>query len=475
MEFYESHSLSIEMVKDNEILKVYCPKLAFFKNLSKEMLKTFQEEANRTSVQTKLSALLGEKDRLYETLKQLYDLEEFFSKTGPFKFLFIYPNVIEFICLILGIIVNVIILLGYNIVNDEDQKDVLKNIQLFGTSMGTSKAILLALGITLTIFSSLIFAEFLTRKAPIIFRNIYIKYLKDIFETKIKKMNELEIRRIDKILTLNGIKNLFKKLGIYLRLIIDPNVLYALAYILFSLLGLFVHDFFFAFHLMEFIKSQPILRSVLKAVYEPLNQLTYIFIFFLILVYFYALIVYYFFYDIMPENSCESIVYCLAYIYSNTFTSGGNLGNFIDDEGGNVNYDASLTRYLLDISYTIIMVCLVFQMVTGLIIDTFSSLRNAGEEIENDIDNICFICGLNRGKIEKYYIGKEGFNKHLEDHDIASYFFYMFYLEEKNHSDYSGIESYVKTEIDKESISWFPIERCLRIEEWDTKHKNLLN
>jgi hypothetical protein len=65
--------------------------------------------------------------------------------------------------------------------------------------MGTSKAILLALGITLTIFSSLIFAEFLTRKAPIIFRNIYIKYLKDIFETKIKKMNELEIRRIDKV------------------------------------------------------------------------------------------------------------------------------------------------------------------------------------------------------------------------------------------------------------------------------------
>ena len=475
MEFYESHSLSIEMVKDNEILKAYCPKLAFFKNLSKEMLKTFQEEANRTSVQTKLMALLGEKDKLYETLKKLYELEEFFSKTGPFKFLFIYPNIIEFICLILGIIVNVFILIGYNVDKDEDQKDVLQNVQLFGSSKSTSKKILLALGITLTLFSSLIFTEFLTRKAPLIFRNIYVRYLKDTFETKIKKMNELEIHRIDKILTLNGIKNLLKKIGIYLRLISDPNVLYALAYILFSLLGLFVHDFFFAFHLMEFIKSQPILRSVLKAVYEPLEQLAYIFIFFLILVYFYSLIIYYSFYDIMPENSCESIVYCLAYVYSNTFTSGGNLGNFIDDEAGNVNKDASLTRYLLDISYTIIMVCLVFQMVTGLIIDTFSSLRNAGEEIENDIDNICFICGLNRGKIEKYYLGKEGFNKHLEDHDIASYFFYMFYLEEKQHSDYSGLESYVKAEIDKESISWFPIERCLRIEDWESKHKNLLN
>ena len=48
-------------------------------------------------------------------------------------------------------------------------------------------------------------------------------------------------------------------------------------------------------------------------------------------------------------------------------------------------------------------------------------------------------------------------------------------MQKKNHSDYSGIESYVKAEIDKESISWFPIERCLRIEDWDTKHKNLLN
>ena len=201
-----------------------------------------------------------------------------------------------------------------------------------------------------------------------------MNYLKDLFDQKSKRMNELEIRRIDKILTINGFKDFLKKMQIYFQLIFDSDVLYALAFIAFSLLGLFVHNFFFAFHLIEFIKTQPILRNVLKAVYEPLSQLVFIFIFFIILVYFYSLIIFYFFYDIMPENSCSSVVICLAAIYSNTFTSGGNLGNFIDQNEEHMNNKGDMPRCVLDISFTIIMVWLVFQMVSGLIVDSLNML-----------------------------------------------------------------------------------------------------
>ena len=92
-----------------------------------------------------------------------------------------------------------------------------------------------------------------------------MNYLKDLFDQKSKRMNELEIRRIDKILTINGFKDFLKKMQIYFQLIFDSDVLYALAFIAFSLLGLFVHNFFFAFHLIEFIKTQPILRNVLQS------------------------------------------------------------------------------------------------------------------------------------------------------------------------------------------------------------------
>ena len=174
----------------------------------------------------------------------------------------------------------------------------------------------------------------------------------------------------------------------------------------------------------------------------------------------------------MPDNTCNSPLICMLAIYSNTFTSGGNLGNFIDEKEESENVSGDMERYVLDISYTIIMVWLVWQMVSGLIVDTFNSLRGEREEKEEDMETTCFICGLDREKIGKYYVGKDGFDNHLQDHSIENYLFYMFYLEDKDPSEYSGLESYIKELIDKESITWFPIERCFKIEEWENKRKN---
>ena len=177
----------------------------------------------------------------------------------------------------------------------------------------------------------------------------------------------------------------------------------------------------------------------------------------------------------MPEFTCNSPLICMMFIYSNTFTSGGNLGNFIDTKEESINYSGDMERYVLDISYTIIMVSIVWQMVSGIIIDSFDGLRGEREDLEEDMDTICFICGLERETIEKYYIGKEGFEKHLQDHNINNYFFYIFYLEDKDPNEYSGLESYVKKDLDKESTRWFPIGRSLKIEEWENKQKSLKN
>ena len=134
MLFFKENSLNIEIVKDGEVLRVFCPKLPFFKHLTEDILKEFQTEANRTSIQTKLNALLNQKDEYYQTLLQLYKLELIFKKTGPLQYFFTYQNVIKIICLILTFVKNFFILIEYNIKNDKDQKDVLKNVILFGRS-----------------------------------------------------------------------------------------------------------------------------------------------------------------------------------------------------------------------------------------------------------------------------------------------------------------------------------------------------
>ena len=465
MNFYLNNSLNIEILKDDIVFKVYCPKLSFFNGFDEKIRKNFEDNAKRNTVQTKLMSLMSEKDKIYQKIKQLSSLEEFFKDISIFRLLFNYPNEVQNIGFGLIVIMNLLIFFGYNAEKDEDQQDVIYHVEFYPLDKYKSQIILKVLGCIIAVFSLIKLFEFVTREAILIFKTLYTNHLKDVYESNINTMSDLEIHSVDYFFDSKS----YKKLLIYISLFLDIKVLYALAYMVFAILGIFVHNFFFAFHLIEFIISQPILQYVFRAIVDPIAQLAYTFIFFFILIYFYSLIIFYNFVEIMPKNSCDSPVICMVYIYSNTFTSGGNLGNFIDEN--HPNDDGDMVRYALDISYTIIMVWLVWQMVSGLIVDTFESLRGNREDKEDDMKSKCFICGLDKEKIEKYYPGKEGFEKHLQDHSIINYFFYTFYLEDKDSSEYSGLESYIKNQIDKESISWFPIEKSLKIEEWDSKHK----
>ena len=475
IEFYSENSLSIEILKDNVVFKVYCPKLQYFNSFDEKMKKKFDENADRNSIQTKLMSIINEKDQIYVTLKQINYLSQKYKKLGPLKYLFIYRDYVQLVGLILIVIMNILIFFGYNAEKDKDQENVVKYIRIFNLSDNVSTAILHFLGIIILCFNIIIFIEFIFKDAVIIYKNLYRNFLKNSYEDKKGYVDDFEIHRVYRFLKASGYSLFFNKLLIYIKLIFNFQVLYRFCYMVFAILGLFVHHFFFAFHLIEFIKSQPILKIVFLAFYEQLAQLIYTYIFFFILIYFYSLLIYYHYYDLMPEFTCNSPLICMMFIYSNTFTSGGNLGNFIDTKEESINYSGDMERYALDISYTIIMVSIVWQMVSGIIIDSFDGLRGEREDLEEDMDTICFICGLKRETIEKYYIGKEGFEKHLQDHNVNNYFFYIFYLEDKDPNEYSGLESYVKKDLDKESTRWFPIGRSLKIEEWENKQKSLKN
>ena len=469
MEYYSHNSVSIEILKDDIVFKVYCPKLSFFDGFDENNKKNFEDNAKRTSLQTKLMSLMNEKDKIYHKIKQLDSLQQKLKNIWLLQILFDYPDEVQKVGFALNILMNILIFIGYNTEKDDDKKDIIYHVEFFGINPDTSDLILSILGIIIAFFSFIKLFEFLTREAILIFKTMYTDQLKEIYEERLIQMSNLEIHRMNYFFH----TKIYKKILIYISLVVDIKVIYALLYFVFAILGIAKHKFFFAFHLIEFIISQPILQYVFRAIIDPIAQLAYTFIFFFILIYFYSLIIFYYFQDIMPENSCDSPLICMVFIYSNTFTSGGNLGNFIDEGGNgeNENVDGDMVRYALDISYTIIMVGLTWQMVSGLIVDTFESLRGSREDKEDDMKSICFICGLDKEKIEKYYPGKEGFEKHLQDHSVSNYFFYTFYLEDKESSEYSGLESYIKEQIDNESISWFPNGRSLKIEEWESKHK----
>ena len=57
-------------------------------------------------------------------------------------------------------------------------------------------------------------------------------------------------------------------------------------------------------------------------------------------------------------------------------------------------------RYVFDLSFFIIVIILLLNLLFGIIIDAFADLRDERNMIEEDIREKCFICGLRRFDFE---------------------------------------------------------------------------
>ena len=98
-------------------------------------------------------------------------------------------------------------------------------------------------------------------------------------------------------------------------------------------------------------------------------------------------------------------------------------------------------------------------MVGGIIIDNFAKLRNDESDMTFEMNNVCTICGMNRDDIEKIYdkLGKT-YQDHInDDHDPFNYIFYLFYINKKDSTEYTGMESYIwNMAYVQKDITWFP-------------------
>ncbi len=70
------------------------------------------------------------------------------------------------------------------------------------------------------------------------------------------------------------------------------------------------------------------------------------------------------------------------------------------------------------------------QTVSGLIIDAFGDLRDQLEQVREDLESKCFICGIGK---EYFDATPHGFDRHVErEHNFANY---MYVFPQKNNLD----------------------------------------
>ncbi|GMH59256.1 hypothetical protein TrRE_jg3548 [Triparma retinervis] len=236
------------------------------------------------------------------------------------------------------------------------------------------------------------------------------------------------------------------------------------------------YPLFYSLQLFTIIPMSPTLTSVMRAVTDPGNQLVMSAVLGLIIIYTFSLIAFFFFHSSgammnndQGVNECHDMISCLKSFVRNGLLYGGGIGDFINgDLGNSPDLDDDLgywSRLMFDLSFFIIVIVLLLNIIFGIILDTFSSLREAQNTKIELKSSQCFICGLGRDLFEdQKQLGGKGFAFHqTNEHSVYDYVYFTIYLRSKHDTEFNGAETFVQECLDKDDISWIPDGIALQI------------
>jgi len=143
-------------------------------------------------------------------------------------------------------------------------------------------------------------------------------------------------------------------------------------------------------------------------------------------------------------------------------------------------------RIIYTSTFFIFINTILINIIFGVIIDTFGDLRAQNQAMAEEMEQRCFVCGLERYKFEINSTDGNGFGKHIrDDHNMWIYLYFIVYLYRKNVDEQTGFESYVfdrLNEIDSQGevhhklapdVSWFPCNEAMAITDTRDSKKEL--
>lgn len=228
--------------------------------------------------------------------------------------------------------------------------------------------------------------------------------------------------------------------------------------------------FAFALLLFSFTRFNKSASLLLRAFKEGLNQLIYMIVFLIILVWTYACIAFYFendnynnfqLGDQSIENICNSIIQCFITFFNYGVRNGGGIGDIMPK----ITFDPTTNfvgRFLTDMLFFIIIVLLFLNMINGIIINTFSALREDLEIKTHDVENNCFICNLDKSTLGRKKIKFE--DHFAKQHYIKDYLLFLIGVRLKKEIDLDPDETRVLDSLTNSDVSFFPSEKML---DWD--------
>ena len=121
------------------------------------------------------------------------------------------------------------------------------------------------------------------------------------------------------------------------------------------------------------------------------------------------------------------------------------------------NINLFIARLVNDMIFYIIVAILLIYMINGIIIGSFSMLREDHNRKEEDINNKCFICSIDKLEFEK---NKKNYKHHIHnEHNLDDYIYYLVLLKFIDEKEMDNDQSAVREKLDKKDIDIFPVEK----------------
>jgi hypothetical protein len=258
------------------------------------------------------------------------------------------------------------------------------------------------------------------------------------------------------------------------------------------------HPLLYCLQILSVLNFSPTLRNVVKAVRGPVEQLVMTCFFGLLVIYIFMVVAFWAFPEDLADNAsyypdnpascdddqarrglkarggddgggddgsacglrtmCDSMLSCFAVFVVDGLITGGGIGEFMSSELGNappLGADRTMSRYAFDLAFFAVVTIGLLNLIFGIIIDTFSSLReNENEELRTK-ENKCIICGLTRQEFERKEPGAWR-NHYKQEHNMWAYYCFLVHLETKAPTEFNGLEDYVAACIRQNSLAWIP-------------------
>jgi hypothetical protein len=161
--------------------------------------------------------------------------------------------------------------------------------------------------------------------------------------------------------------------------------------------------------------------------------------------------------DLEDEYKCSSVFTCFLFLFYIGVPHEGSISGLMSE----VSFGDGVfwSRIIYDLLFFVWMFFILFNVITGLIVDSFAHLREDANFKKDILENSCFICGITRYNYDNKGMSSEvpSFDDHIRgEHLIWKYVNFLSYLKEKNPMDFDGREKFVFDEVKAMSLTWLP-------------------